>query len=73
MIVAKRLESAFLDARRMGSTKCTRLGKTLTFNHLLIGDDVQLFNGSRRGASKLSEISKICMMVNMQKIINFFQ
>jgi hypothetical protein len=72
MIVAKGLKSAFLDARRMGSTKCIRLGKTLTLIHLLIVDDIQLFNGSRRGASKLSEILKIycigiCMMVNMQK------
>ena len=73
MIVAKEIKSDFLDARRMGSTKCIRLGKTLTLTHLLIVDDVLLlFNGSRRGSSKLREILKlyctsICMMVNMQK------
>ena len=73
MIVAKRIKSAFLDARRMGSTKCIRLGKTLTLTHLLIVDDVLLlFNGWGRDSSKLREILKtyclgICMMVNMQK------
>jgi hypothetical protein len=52
MIVAKRIKSAFLDERRMGSTKCTRLGKTLALTHLLIVDDVLLlFNGSGRDSS----------------------
>jgi hypothetical protein len=73
MIVAKGIKSAFLDARRMRSTKCIGLDKTLILTHLLIVDDVLLlFNGSGRGSSKLREILKIyfpgiCMMVNMQK------
>jgi hypothetical protein len=74
MIVTKGIKSAFLDARRMGSTKCIRLGKTLTLTHLLIVDDVLLLlNGSRRGSSKLKMYcTGICMMVNIQKSLIAF-
>jgi hypothetical protein len=72
-MVAKGLNGALLEARRMGSTKCMRLGRSLTLTHLLIVDDVLLlYNGSRRDDSKSREILKlyctgIYMMVNMQK------
>jgi len=72
-MVVKGINDALLEARRMGSTKCTWLGRSLTLTHLLIVDDVILLcNGSRRDDSKSREILKlyctgIYMMVNMQK------
>jgi len=52
LMVAKGLNGALLEARRMGSTKYTRLGRSLTLTHLLIVDDVLLLcNGSRRDDS----------------------